>query len=148
MPNFVDTSHPDDCLFCRIVAGEINAEKVFENDRVIAFMDIGPVNHGHVLVAPKAHSTDIFDIPADTAKEVMHVAQRIAIAVKEVFSCPGLMLFQANGRDGEQTVFHFHMHVVPRYKNDGAGLIWPRKQPQAEELALHAATIADRLITT
>ncbi len=110
-------------------------------------MDIGPVNPGHVLVAPKIHSTDLFDIPAETAKEVMLVAQRVAIAVKEVFSCPGLMLFQANGRAGEQTVFHFHMHVVPRHENDGAGLIWPRKQPEAQELAMHAAAIVDQLIS-
>lgn len=145
MPNFTDTSRPDDCLFCRIVSGQIPAARVYENDQVIAFMDIGPVNPGHVLVAPKVHATDLFDIPPETAKEVMAVSQRIAIAVKTIFDCPGLMLFQANGKEGEQTVFHFHMHVVPRHQDDGAGLIWPRHASDGAMLKAQAADIAARL---
>ncbi|MFJ3054993.1 HIT family protein [Herbaspirillum sp. NPDC087042] len=141
MPNFIDTSAPHDCLFCNIVSGKIPAIKVHESRDVLAFMDIGPVNPGHLLVAPKAHSENIFDIPPETAREVMAVAQQLAIAVKQAFDCPGLMLFQANGREGEQTVFHFHMHVVPRYAEDGAGLIWPRHARLAEQLEEDARRI-------
>ncbi|MBO9538367.1 HIT domain-containing protein [Herbaspirillum sp.] len=108
-------------------------------------MDIGPVNPGHVLVAPKKHYASIFDIPPETAQEVMAVAQQIAIAVKETFHCPGLMLFQANGKEGEQTVFHFHMHIVPRHQDDGAGLIWPRRQCTSEQLAAHACLLQGKL---
>ena len=111
----------------------------------MAIMDIGPVNPGHVLVLPKAHYSDLFDIPVETAKDVMAVSHQIAIAVRDAFSCPGLMLLQANGKAGEQTVFHYHMHVLPRYKDDGVGLIWPRKHLGDEEIARCAGLIAERL---
>ena len=134
MPMFVDTSPPDQCLFCRLVAGEIPSARVYEDTLTIAFMDIGQVTPGHVLVATKRHATTLLDITPQEAAAVMQTAQRVASAIREVFDPPGITLLQANGREGDQTVFHFHMHVVPRHGNDGIALSWPRKEPGAEVL--------------
>ncbi|MDO5290922.1 MAG: HIT family protein [Pseudomonadota bacterium] len=141
MPGFVDHSPPGECIFCKLVAGHIPSAKVHEDEWTIAFMDIGQVNPGHVLVATRRHAVDVLDLTGAEAAAVMHTAQRVAQALKAVFNPPGLTLLQANGREGGQTVFHFHMHVVPRYADDGAGLIWPRKEPGPQALAEQAARI-------
>jgi histidine triad (HIT) family protein len=138
MPMFVDTSPPGQCIFCRLIAGEIPSSRVYEDALTVAFMDIGQVNPGHVLVAVKRHAATLFDLTPDEAGAVMRTAQRVALAVREAFDPPGLTLLQANGRDGDQTVFHFHMHVVPRHGNDGVALSWPRKNPPAAVLEDHA----------
>ena len=138
MPLFVDTSPPGQCIFCRLVAREIPAATVHEDDLTIAFMDIGQVNPGHVLVATKRHAATLLDITPEEAAAVMQTAQRVARAVHSAFDPPGLTLLQANGREGDQTVFHFHMHVVPRHEKDGIALTWPRKEPGAAVLQAHA----------
>ncbi|WP_399680094.1 HIT family protein [Xenophilus sp.] len=138
MPMFVDTSPPGQCIFCRLVAGQIPAAKVHEDALTVAFMDIGQVNPGHVLVATRRHGATLLDITPEEAAAVMQTAQRIARAVQAVFDPPGLTLLQANGREGDQTVFHFHMHVVPRHAGDGIALSWPRKEPPAEVLQGYA----------
>ena len=134
MPMFVDTSPPGQCIFCRLVAGEIPSARVYEDALTIAFMDLGQVNPGHVLVATKRHAATLFDITPEEAAAAMQTAQKVAQAVQAVFDPPGLTLLQANGKEGDQTVFHFHMHVVPRHGNDGIALSWPRKEPGAEVL--------------
>ncbi|MEZ7828929.1 MAG: HIT family protein [Brachymonas denitrificans] len=134
MPMFVDTTPPGQCIFCKLVAGEIPSARVYEDDLTLAFMDLGQVNPGHVLVATKRHAATLFDITPEEAAAVMQTAQKVAQAVQAVFDPPGLTLLQANGREGDQTVFHFHMHVVPRHGNDGIALSWPRKEPGAEVL--------------
>ena len=141
MPMFVDHSPPGECLFCRLVLGEIPSAKVYEDALTVAFMDIGQVNPGHVLVATRRHAATLLDITSEEAGAVMQTAQRVAAAVQEVFDPPGLTLLQANGREGDQTVFHFHMHVVPRHAQDGIALSWPRKDPSAEVLHDHAARL-------
>lgn len=141
MPMFVDTSPPDQCIFCRLVAGEIPSARVYEDALTIAFMDLGQVNPGHVLVATKRHAATLLDITPEEAAAVMQTAQHVARAVMAVFNPPGLTLLQANGREGDQTVFHFHMHVVPRHAQDGIALSWPRKDPSAEVLHDHAARL-------
>ena len=145
MPMFVDTSPPGQCIFCRLVAGEIPSARVYEDALTIAFMDIGQVNPGHVLVATKRHAATLLDITAEEATAVMQTAQRVARAVQAVFDPPGLTLLQANGREGDQTVFHFHLHVVPRHADDGIALSWPRKSPPAEVLQGHAAKLREAL---
>ena len=134
MPMFVDTTPPGQCIFCKLVAGEIPSARVYEDDLTLAFMDLGQVNPGHVLVATKRHAATLFDITPEEAAAVMQTAQKVAQAVQAVFDPPGLTLLQANGKEGDQTVFHFHMHVVPRHGNDGIALSWPRKEPGAEVL--------------
>ena len=145
MPMFVDTSPPDQCIFCRLVAGEIPSARVYEDALTIAFMDIGQVNPGHVLVATKRHAATLLDITAEEAAAVMQTAQHVARAVMAVFNPPGLTLLQANGREGDQTVFHFHLHVVPRHADDGIALSWPRKEPAAEVLRGYALQLGQAL---
>ena len=141
MPMFIDTSPPGHCIFCRLVAGDIPAARVYEDELTVAFMDIGQVNPGHVLVATKRHAATLLDITPEEAAAVMQTAQRVAQAVRATFDPPGLTLLQANGREGDQTVFHFHLHVVPRHADDGIALTWPRKEPPAEVLQGYAARL-------
>lgn len=138
MPMFIDDSPPGECIFCRLVAGEIPSSRVYEDAQTIAFMDLGQVNPGHVLVAVKRHAATLFDLTAEEAGAAMQTAQRVALAVRDAFDPPGLTLLQANGREGDQTVFHFHLHVVPRHGNDGIALSWPRKDPPVEVLESYA----------
>ena len=145
MPMFVDTTPPGQCLFCRLVAGEIPSARVYEDALTIAFMDLGQVNPGHVLVATKRHAATLLDITAEEAAAVMQTAQRVARAAQAVFDPPGLTLLQANGREGDQTVFHFHLHVVPRHADDGIALSWPRKEPAAEVLRGYALQLGQAL---
>ena len=145
MPMFVDTSPPGQCIFCRLVRGEIPCAKVYEDDLTLAFMDIGQVNPGHVLVATRRHAATLLDITPAEAAAVMQTAQRVARAVQATFDPPGLTLLQANGREGDQTVFHFHMHVVPRHAGDGIALSWPRKEPAAAVLQGYAARLVDAI---
>ena len=148
MPMFIDTSPPGQCIFCRLVAGEIPAATVYEDALTIAFMDIGQVNPGHVLVATRRHAATLFDITAEEGAAVIHTAQRVARAVQATFDPPGLTLLQANGQEGDQTVFHFHLHVVPRHSQDGIALSWPRKEPGAEILRGYAERLRNALPST
>jgi histidine triad (HIT) family protein len=141
MPMFTDDSPPGECIFCRIAAGSIPAAKVHEDDLTVAFMDLGQVNPGHVLVASKRHAVTLLDLTADEAAAVMQTARRVGMSIRASFDPPGLTLLQANGREGDQTVFHFHMHVVPRHADDGIGLTWPRKNPSNETLQSYAARL-------
>jgi histidine triad (HIT) family protein len=143
---FIDTSPPGQCIFCRLVSGDIPSAKVYEDALTIAFMDLGQVNPGHVLVATRRHAATLLDITAEEAAAVMQTAQRVAQAVQAVFDPPGLTLLQANGREGDQTVFHFHLHVVPRHGGDGIALSWPRKEPGAEVLRGYAERLRAVLV--
>lgn len=145
MPMFVDTSPPGHCIFCRLVAGEIPAARVYEDEQTLAFMDIGQVNPGHVLVATRRHAANLFELTPEEAAAVMQTAQKVAGAVRDAFDPPGLTLLQANGPEGGQTVFHFHLHVVPRHADDGVGLSWPRKEPAAAVLQGYAQRLRDAL---
>jgi len=141
MPKFVDPSPPGQCIFCRLVVGEIPAARVYEDEQTLAFMDLGQVNPGHVLVAVKRHAANLLELTLDEAAAAMRTAHRVAWAVKEAFDPPGITLLQANGKEGDQTVFHFHMHVVPRHADDGIALSWPRKDPPREQLEAYAAQL-------
>jgi histidine triad (HIT) family protein len=141
MPKFVDNTPPGDCVFCRIVAGRLPSARVLEDDLTVAFMDIGQVNPGHVLVASKRHATTLLDLTPEEAGAAMRSARRVALAVQAVFDPPGFTLLQANGREGEQTVFHFHLHVVPRHAGDGMTLGWPRHDPTPKSLQDDAARL-------
>ncbi|MBN8476612.1 HIT family protein [Sulfuritalea sp.] len=141
MPAFIDPTPPGQCLFCRLVAGEIPATRVYEDELTLAFMDLGQVNPGHVLVAVKRHAATLLDLTTDEAAASMRTAQKIARAAKDAFDPPGITLLQANGKEGEQTVFHFHLHVVPRHAGDGITFSWPRKDPPRETLEACAALL-------
>jgi histidine triad (HIT) family protein len=145
MPNFIDPTPPGQCLFCRLVAGAIPATRVYEDELTLAFMDLGQLNPGHVLVAVKRHAATLLDLTPEEAGAAMRTAQRIARAAKDAFDPPGITLLQANGKEGEQTVFHFHLHVVPRHAGDGIGFTWPRKDPPRETLEAYAVRLREAL---
>ena len=141
MPMFVDTSPPGECIFCKLVASTLPCAQVYEDELTLAFMDLGQVNPGHVLVASKRHAATLFDLTPDEAGAVMRMAQRVALAARGVFDPDGLMLLQANGAVAGQTVGHFHVHVVPRHKGDGVDYSWPRKEPGPAALQDYAARL-------
>ena len=117
------------CVFCRIVAGELPSAKVHEDELTLAFMDIGQVNPGHVIVAVKRHCETILDLDDQLAGAVFKTAARVARAVEAAFSPGGITVLQANRKAGWQTVPHMHLHVLPRHDGDGVGLTWPAKNP-------------------
>lgn len=108
-----------DCIFCKIVAGELPCHKVHEDEHTIAFMDIFPACPGHVLVIPKDHHPDLLAMPDDLLGPVMETSRRVALAIAKSQGPDGMNLFQANGVAAGQTVFHFHMHILPRRTGDG-----------------------------
>jgi histidine triad (HIT) family protein len=134
------------CVFCKIVAKQIPATVVYEDADALAFMDIGQVNPGHVLVAAKAHAEKIYALDDASAGAVFRAAARIARAIRDTFAPPGLSVYQANGKPAGQTVFHFHLHLVPRHEGDGMALTWPVKNPPREKLEGYAAKIRARLV--
>jgi histidine triad (HIT) family protein len=129
------------CVFCRIVAREIPATVVHEDEHTLAFMDLGQVNPGHVLVAVKAHAENLYALSDGQAGAVLRSAARVARAIRDAFGPEGLSVYQANGKAAGQTVFHFHVHLVPRYEGDGMALTWPVKNPAREKLEEAAAKI-------
>ena len=130
-----------DCVFCKIVNGQIPSTKVHEDGLTLAFMDIGEVNPGHVLVAVKPHVENIFGLDDTLAAAVFQTAARVARAVKKAYSPEGVTLYQANGSAAGQTVDHFHLHLVPRYAKDGMHLTWPAQNPPREQLEANAAKL-------
>lgn len=130
-----------DSVFTRILPRELPAAIVYEDDLTFAFMDAGQLNPGHVLVATKQQFETILDIDEDTAAALFRTVHRVARAVQAAFEPEGLTILQANKPAGWQTVPHLHVHVVPRYQNDGVGLVWPRKNPPLEELRRIAGKI-------
>jgi len=129
------------CVFCRIVAREIPATVVHEDEHTLAFMDLGQVNPGHVLVAVRAHAENLYGLNDAQAGAVLRAAARVARAIRDAFGPEGLSVYQANGKAAGQTVFHYHVHLVPRYEGDGMALTWPVTNPPREKLEEAAAKI-------
>jgi histidine triad (HIT) family protein len=129
------------CIFCKIVNGEIPCLKLFEDRETLAFMDINPVNDGHCLVIPKAHYPTVFAIPPEEFAAVARTAKKLAEAVNRAVAPDGLNLIQANGQGAAQSVGHFHLHVLPRRLGDGLLVNWPLKPGDMA----HIAQIAERI---
>ena len=130
-----------DCVFCRIVAGQIPSTRVFEDEHTVAFMDIGQVNPGHVLVAVKKHADNLYALDDVQAAAVARASARVARAIRDAFKPEGLSVYQANGKAAGQTVFHYHVHLLPRHEADGMELTWPVKNPPREALEGYAEKI-------
>ena len=130
-----------DCIFCKLVAGQIPSTKVHEDEHTLAFMDLGQVNPGHVLVTVKAHAENLYALSDAQAGAVLPVAAHVARAIREAFKPAGLSVYQANGKAAGQTVFHYHVHLLPRHEADGMELTWPVKNPPREQLEEYAAKI-------
>jgi histidine triad (HIT) family protein len=131
-----------DCLFCKIVAGEIPATIVAQDERTIAFMDINPATRGHALVVPRAHARDVHAIDTEDLKAVAATAQRLAAKALERLGADGVNLLNSNGAAAWQTVFHFHMHVIPRYEDDPLRLPWIPAPGDTDEIAAAGAQLA------
>jgi histidine triad (HIT) family protein len=127
-----------DCLFCKIIAGEVPGQIVDQDDRTVAFMDISPATPGHALVVPRAHSANLLEIDPDDLAAVTVAAQRLAKRANERLGADGVNLLNSCGRAGWQTVFHFHMHVIPRYVGDPLRLPWIPEPGDQDEIAATA----------
>jgi histidine triad (HIT) family protein len=132
----------DVCLFCKIVAGDIPSTRVFEDERTIAFMDINPGTRGHLLVIPRAHSADLLEIGEEDLAACALTAQRMARLVKERLSADGVNLMNSCGSVAWQTVFHFHIHVIPRYAGDPLRLPWQPAPGDRDEIAAAARELS------
>ena len=130
-----------DCVFCKIVAGQIPSMKVYEDEHTLAFMDLGQVNPGHVLVAVKKHASYLFELDETQAAAVARACVKVSKAIQSAFKPEGLSVYQANGKAAGQTVFHYHVHLLPRHAGDGMELTWPVKNPPREKLEDYAAKI-------
>ena len=117
-------NHDDECIFCKILRGEIPCFKVYEDDDVLAFMDVNPVAPGHVLVIPKHHSRDILETPPEWVGKAFAGAGRVARAVQKSLAPDGINIVQTNGPGAKQSVFHLHVHVIPRAMGDGLTMNW------------------------
>lgn len=124
-----------DCIFCKIIAGEIPSRKIYEDDKVYAFMDIGPINFGHTLVIPKEHHTGSSTIPEETAGRMFKVASRIGVALKRSLEADAFNLHLADGTCAGQVVMHAHLHVVPRFAEDDFHWNWRQKQYESSAFA-------------
>lgn len=113
-----------ECIFCKIAKGEIPSATLYEDEEFRVILDLGPANKGHALVLPKAHYENLYDFPDEMAAHAMILAKKIATKMKGILNCDGYNLVQNNGEAAGQTVFHFHMHLIPRYTDDHAGITW------------------------
>lgn len=134
----------NDCVFCKIAAGEVPALKLFEDKDTLAFLDIGPVNPGHALVIPKKHFRNLFDTPDDILSELMPKIKRIATGVMEGSGAKGVVVSMNNEPTAGQIVFHAHFHIIPRFEGDGLRP-WERKGVSAKEMERLARDIARRI---
>ena len=129
---------PADCLFCKIIAGELPARIVDEDERTMAFMDINPATRGHALVVPRAHADDLYELPAEDVEATALAAQRLALRARDALGADGVNLLNSCRPAAWQTVFHFHVHVIPRYADDPLRLPWVPGPGDADEIAAAA----------
>jgi len=132
----------EDCIFCRIANGEIPSAKVYEDDEVLAFLDLAPANRGHVLIVPKRHYTNALDFPCEAAPAICQAVKKVGGALVEALNARGFNVFQNNGPAAGQTVFHIHWHIIPRFENDGLAMWAQGSYPSQEEMNALAEKIA------
>ena len=133
----------DNCIFCKIANGEIPSKTLYEDDAFRVILDLGPAAKGHALILPKEHYANLYELPEETAADAMKLAQRMMRKMTEKLDCDGFNIVQNNGEAAGQTVFHFHMHLIPRYKNDGEILKYIAGDPGPEELERIKKTLTE-----
>lgn len=131
----------DECIFCKIIKGEIPCTKIFEDDKILAFLDIAPTNKGHTLIIPKEHYENLLDIPDDLLAAVAKTAKKLGKAVQQGVNADGFNIGQNNGKAAGQIVMHFHLHIIPRFDNDGL-IPWPQKSYEEGE----AEKVAEKIV--
>ena len=135
----------NNCIFCKIAAGEIPSKTVYEDDKFRVIMDLGAASEGHALILPKDHYANLMELDEDTAFCVLPLAGKISRAMMKSLNCNGLNLVQNNGEEAGQTVMHFHLHMIPRYKGGNEVIEWKPGSPSPEELEETAAKIREAL---
>ena len=125
-----------DCIFCKIANGDIPSKTLYEDEEFKVILDVGPATRGHALILPKNHYANLYELPDETAVKVMLLAKKMAVLMTEKLGCDGFNLVQNNGKAAGQTVFHFHLHLIPRYKEDGQTLGWKSLEPTLDELEI------------
>jgi len=124
----------EDCIFCKIANGEIPSKTLYEDEHFRVILDLGPATKGHALILPKEHAANLYELPDETASAVLVLAKKLAVKMVERLHCDGLNLIQNNGEAAGQTVPHFHLHMIPRYLEDGQSINWKPGSPTQEEL--------------
>lgn len=124
----------DDCIFCKIANGEIPSKTLYEDEDFRVILDLGPATRGHALILPKEHAANLYELPDELASRTLVLAKKMAAKMTEKLQCDGFNLVQNNGEVAGQTVQHFHMHLIPRYVNDGQKINWVPGEPSQEEL--------------
>lgn len=129
------------CIFCKIANGEIPSKTLYEDQDVRVIFDISPASKGHAIIIPKQHVSDLFECPDELAAKLLPVAKKVGAALKEELSCDGVNILQNNGEAAGQTVFHLHIHIIPRYQNDSVNITWEHLETDDELLASLAEKI-------
>lgn len=135
----------DDCIFCKIAGGEIPSTTIYEDDYHRVFFDIAPASKGHCLIVPKDHYDDVFDMNEEAAGRLFGLASKVAKSLKKELDLEGLNIVQNNGTIAGQTVFHFHMHMIPRYAGDTVNVGWKPGEADMDELASLAKKVGDNI---
>ena len=135
-----------DCVFCSILAGEIPSMKVYEDERTVCIMDINPLNSGHCLVLTKAHAATIFEAAPEDLAAAIGTAQKVALAMRTALNPDGLNVLQANGAAAFQSVPHFHLHLIPRWSNDGKGFDWKPVAGNREQIMKNGERIRSLIV--
>ncbi len=123
----------DDCIFCKLANGDIPTNKVYEDEFFTAILDLGPATKGHTLILPKEHADCLFDLDEETAAKLTPLAKKLGKKLVDALHADGMNVIQNNGETAGQTVMHYHLHLIPRYKNDGQHLLWKPGKMSDEE---------------
>lgn len=134
----------DDCIFCKLANGEFPTNSIYEDDKFNVILDLAPATKGHALILPKEHYANLYEIPEDLLAEAVKLAKKLAMHMTDVLKCDGFNLVQNNGECAGQTVFHFHLHLIPRYTEDGQQILWDPKNPSKEELKEICELLAEK----
>ncbi|MBQ6696309.1 MAG: HIT family protein [Lachnospiraceae bacterium] len=133
----------DDCIFCKLANGIIPTNSIYEDEDFNVILDMAPAAKGHALILPKEHADNLYELPEETAAKVLVLAKKLAKSMTEKLNCDGFNVVQNNGTVAGQTVFHFHMHLIPRYENDGQNINWIPQEVSAEELKATKELLAE-----
>lgn len=133
----------DECIFCKIANGEIPSRTLYEDDEFRVIMDLAPATKGHSLILPKNHYSNLYELPDETSGKIMILAKKMATVMTDKLSCEGFNLVQNNGECAGQTVFHFHLHLIPRYSDDNQNILFEATHPTEEELDVTFKQIAE-----
>ena len=135
----------ENCIFCKLANGDIPTATVYEDEYLRAIMDAAPANKGHIIILPKSHAADIYELNDEYVSRAFVLAKKLAVALKKLTGCDGVNILQNNGEAAGQTVFHFHVHVIPRFKDDDCTIVWRPTSYEDGEASEVAKKIAELL---